>query len=163
MRTMTCRLGLLLVPLLAAGCGAGEGKVVGRVLFDGAPLPGGRVTFRPADPGQNTLSAELDRQGNYEIVLPAGEVRVCVDNRELEPPPPPIASQVPATLPPEIRGKLLGAAKPDAAPPKPAEDAPVKPSGRYVKIPERYYTVETSGLKFTVRRGDQKHDITLTK
>jgi hypothetical protein len=49
-----------------AGCGAGEGKVSGRVLFDGKPLPAGRVTFRPADSRMNSVSVELDEQGNIK-------------------------------------------------------------------------------------------------
>ena len=87
MKLMAAGAGLVLLLPLVVGCGPGQGNVSGRVLFNGAPLPGGRVTFRPADPRQNSVSAEIDRQGNYQAVLPAGEVKVCVDNRELEPPP----------------------------------------------------------------------------
>ena len=35
--------------------------------------------------------------------------------------------------------------------------------GKYVAIPRKYYDISTSGLKFTVTRGDQTHDIELTK
>ena len=34
--------------------------------------------------------------------------------------------------------------------------------GTYVEIPRRYYYAEGSGLKYTVQRGDQTHDIELT-
>jgi hypothetical protein len=156
------RLGLLLLLPAVAGCGSGQGKVSGRVLYGGAPLPGGRVTFRPADPKQNSVSAELDAQGNYQVVLPAGEVKVCVDNRELEPAPPLGGTVLPPGLSPEVR-KALGAGKPNRSRPNPPDDAPEKPSGRYVKIPDRYYEIETSGLQFTVEGGDQKRDIELTK
>jgi hypothetical protein len=156
------RVGLLLVLLLLMGCGPGHGHVSGRVLYNGVPLPAGRVTFRPADPRQNSVSAELDEQGNYQAVLPAGEVQVCVDNREWEPPPGPLASRLPPDLPPEVR-KALGGGRPDRPAPKPPENAPRRTASRYVKIPDRYYDLETSGLQLTVARGEQKHDIELTK
>jgi hypothetical protein len=35
--------------------------------------------------------------------------------------------------------------------------------GKYVAIPKKYYDIKTSGLQFTVQRGDQKHDIELSK
>jgi hypothetical protein len=154
---LASRLGLLLLLPVVTGCGPGQGKVSGRVLYNGAPLPGGRVTFRPADPRQNSVSAELDEQGNYEVVLPAGEVEVSVDNRELEPSGL-LGGPLPPGLPPDVR-KALGGAGTD----KPGPKSPVKPSRRYVRIPDRYYITETSGLRFTVERGEQRHDIGLKK
>jgi hypothetical protein len=155
------RVGLVLGLAALAGCDPGQGKVAGRVLYDGAPLPGGLVTFRPADPRQNAVSAELDAQGNYAAVLPVGEVQVSIDNREMEPRAPRPAG-LPPGLPPEV-GKALGGAKTDGAPPKAEEPPPERPRGRYVKIPERYHDVATSGLRFTVGRGEQKQDFELTK
>jgi hypothetical protein len=152
--------GVLLLLLAAAGCGSGEGTVSGRVLYNGKPLPAGRVTFRPADPRQNSVSAELDEQGAYQVVLPTGEVKVSVDNREWEPPPAAITGRMPPGLPPDVQ-KALGGGRPDQPPPKPPENAPRRSTGRYVKIPDRYYAIETSGLQFTVARGEQKHDLEL--
>jgi hypothetical protein len=161
--TLACRrrlaggvLGLVLV-LAAAGCGAGEGRVSGRVLYNGRPLPGGRVTFRPADPRQNSVSAALDEGGNYTAVLPAGPVQVSVDNRELEPHAS-LAGLAPANLAPDVR-KVLG----NPAPGKPSHpgDGSDNHAGNYVKIPDRYYDVESSGLDFTVTGGEQPHDIEL--
>ena len=156
------RFGLLLFISLALGCGAGEGKVSGRVLFDGKPLPGGSVTFRPADPLQNNVSAELDGQGNYEAVLPAGEVMVCVDNRQLEPRAPATPEKLPKGLSSDAL-KAIGADKPDKSAPKPKENVPGKGNGKYVKIPIKYYNTDTSELQFKVERGDQKHDFLLAK
>jgi hypothetical protein len=153
--------GLLLLLPLVAGCEAGQGQVSGRVLFDGKPLPGGRVTFRPAAPRQNSVSAELDAEGKFQVVLPAGEVQVCIDNRELEPRGAAIGTVTPPNLSPEMK-KLLGGDRPDRAPPKPP-DAAERPAGRYVPIPERYHALETSGLQFTVKRGEQQHDLELSK
>ena len=147
----------------AAGCGPGWGKVSGRVLYKGAPLPGGRLTFRPADPAQNSVSVELDGQGNYQAVLPVGGVKVCVDNRQLAPRAGG-ARGLPANLPlsPALREKLGGGGG-DRPAPKSGEKVPRKSSGRFVPIPKKYYTVEKSGLEVTVKGGSQKHDIELTK
>lgn len=149
----------LLAGAFAAGCGPGQVNVSGRVLYDGAPLPGGWVTFRPADSGQNAITARIDEQGRYQAVLPAGDVQACVDNRDLAPrePSPPVA------LPPDIKNAIEKAggkvpAAPAAAPPK----EPAAP-GKYVEIPTRYYEAETSGLQFTVSAATKEHDIKLTK
>ena len=153
------RFGLLVVLALAAGCG-GQGKVTGRVLYDGQPLPGGRVTFRPADDRQNTVTALIDENGNYEAQLPVGQVRIAVDNRELERP----ADRVPQApaLPPGLKVPAVPNAPPGApAAPPPREGAPPARPGRYVEIPERFYDVDSSGLTYTVTRGEQSHDIDL--
>jgi hypothetical protein len=155
------RFGLLLpvLPLLV-GCGGGTVKVSGRVFYKGEPLPGGSVSFRPVDPKQNSVSADLDDEGHYEATLPIGEVQVSVDNRELEPRALG-ASGIPVNLPPEVR-KKLAQVKPAANPPAAKnDDAPTKPRGRYVRIPNKYYEVETSGLQFKVESGNPQHDIEL--
>lgn len=149
--------------VLALGCGGpGEGAVSGQVLFDGKPLPGGRLTFRPGDPRQNAVSAEIDERGNFQAVLPAGEVSICIDNRELEPPPRLIAA-VPPGLSPEFQKALASSKVSRIEPPTPAAAAQEQPAGRYVKIPERYYTIEDSQLKFTVAPGEQRQNIELKK
>ena len=152
--------GLLLLPLLA-GCGAATSKVSGRVLYKGVPLPGGLVTFQPANPKYNSVAVPIDEQGHYEATLPVGEVQVSVENRHLQP-----RSDgprgVPPNLPPEVQ-QALGKAKPQAAPPPPADKpAAAKPRGNYVPIPDKYHSIETSGLTFTVEPGNPKHDIELT-
>ncbi|MCI0380425.1 MAG: hypothetical protein L0215_22805 [Gemmataceae bacterium] len=86
-------------------------------------------------------------------VLPSGEVKVCVDNRELEPTGP-IDFVLPPGLPPEV-AKALQSSK--------SSGQASKSSNRFVRIPEKYHDIETSDLKFTVQGGDQKHDIELKK
>ena len=147
-------LALAMLPLLV-GCGPSSGKVTGRVLLDGTPLPGGRVTFRPANPAENSVSVELNEQGQFEAMLPIGEVLVSVDNREFQPRPPRGAIALPA-LSPELQSKIATEA-PQATP------TPNVRSGRYVPISSRYYNAETAGLGFTVKGGDQLRDIELTK
>jgi hypothetical protein len=150
------RVGLLLLLSLAAGCGPGRSAVSGRVLLDGQPLPGGRVTFRPADSRENAVSAELDEQGNYQAVLPAGDVLVSVDNRELDdstgrtgglPPDLPLS--------PEARQQLGGGGLSTTKDPDKRADL-------YRPIPGRYYQAETAELGFAVKGGDMKHDIELS-
>ena len=158
------RLALPLLFLVVTGCGPKTAKVSGTVLYDGKPLPGGRVTFRPEDPKRNSVMVELDEQGNYQTELPVGEVQVSVDNRELEPVPAAPAGGLPDFLPAEARQKLSGAAKSGDAPADaPPPNAPDKLPGKYVPIPERYYTIEKSGLKFTVHGPEQKQNIELTR
>ncbi len=78
---------LALCLAFAVGCGPRTGIVTGEVSYKGKPIPGGLLTFRPADPAQNSASYELDRDGKFKIELPVGEVQICIDNREFEPQP----------------------------------------------------------------------------
>jgi hypothetical protein len=148
-----------LILALAAGCG-GRGTVSGQVLYKGKPVPGGWVTFRPVDASANTVNARIDQNGHYEATLPTGEVKIAVDNRDLAPLP--VENSSGPAMPPMM--KLPPGVKPgpQAAPAgvQPA-DAPEKVPGDYVPIPDEYYTVETSHLTYTVKRGTQTHDIEL--
>ncbi len=163
LRGVVSGLGLFVPFALAAGCSSASemGTVSGRVLFNGKPLPGGFVLFRPANPRLNSVTVEIDEQGNYQAVVPAGDVKVSVDNRELEPRNARDAGPAPA-LPADLL-KKMGAVKPDTPPPEAPADAPDRPSGRYVPIPEKYSDTAKSGLGFTVFPGEQNHDIVLSK
>ncbi|HTU19900.1 MAG TPA: hypothetical protein VMG10_17690 [Gemmataceae bacterium] len=97
-------------------------------------------------PRSSPIVVSLDDQGHYEATLPLGEVRVAVDNRELKPQEKPSPGKV----------------KPKAAPPPPAGNPlAVKPPGKYVPIPSKYCSIETSGLSFTVEPGEHQHDLKL--
>jgi hypothetical protein len=157
-----CRLGLLLILPLVVGCGQSQGKVTGRVLIDGKPLPGGIVMFIPADPKKNSMSVLMDEQGNYEVVLPAGEVKVSVDNRQLAPHPR-MATVAQLNLPADVKKLVMAKGAPPPPPPDdPGNLAVGQQVGRYVKIPDKYYDAATSGLGFKVQGGDQPHDIELS-
>src|SRR5581483_3518786 len=141
----------------AAGCGQSPGHVSGQVLFNGKPLPGGYITFLPKDPKYGSVATSLDEQGHFSVTLPAGEVRVGIDNRELEPRKPiHFTPKLPASV-----GKAIGNPPPEPAPAAPPAAAGGN-SSRYVKIPDKYYDAATSGLDFKVQSGDQTHNIELS-
>jgi len=164
---------LLLMLLAIAGCGPGSGKVSGQVLFDGKPLPGGIVMFRPLDTTRNPVTAQIDANGNYEATVPGGDCKIGVDNRALRNPSagPVGISGGGAPITEGRRGLPKGApigppkgsigdiAKEKGAP----EVVTQKQAGTYVDIPKQYYDPETSGLTLTVKSGNQTHKIELTK
>lgn len=169
-------LGLPFFLAILAGCSPTAVRVSGTVTYKGQPLPGGLITFRPVDGQYNSVTADIDPQGQYSVDLPAGEVMVVIDNRRLGSgsegggettlvigPPPGVP------LAPEMRAKLGGAPRAKAAseshPPSGPKSGP--PSGptsarRYVAIPAKYYTAETSGLNFTVSGKEQTQNFELT-
>jgi hypothetical protein len=163
--------GLLAVGLFVVVSGCGDATVSGRVLFDGRPLPGGRLTFLPADSSRGSIPSEISDQGNYQAVLPRGKIRVTVDNRELQGQGSQeggsVNTKLPKDLPlsPEVK-KLIAGVKDQKAPddaPKPPSSRPTKLTGTYIQIPEKYYFSDKAGLEFTVEGGTQEHDILLTQ
>ncbi len=127
-----------------AGCGGSRNpqhaEVSGKVLFQGKPLPGGKVTFVAVKGGFSAFGT-IDENGEYQIKAPIGEVEIGVTNRMLQP---------------RGEAKTMGRlAKAQAG-----ESPPVK--GRWVEIPSRYEDPAKSGLKYTVTRGPQTHDIELS-
>jgi hypothetical protein len=144
----------MLALVLLVGCGPGQGEVSGKVTYRGAPLPGGLVTFRPADARHNSVAVELAEDGSFKAVLPTGEVTASVDNLALAPAPDLDSGSLTVPLSPEAK-KALGS----TAQRRPTGGA--KRSSRYVEIPARYQDAETSGLKFTVKGGAQTQDLTL--
>lgn len=140
-------LGLL---ILMAGCnnirkGEEQAEVSGRVLFQGKPLPGGRVSFVAVNGGVGA-SETIDESGNYKIKAPIGDVKIGVDNSMLEP-------------------KRFGGGPPKSMkhpkPPNSSSDAK-SVKGQYVRIPREYKDPSTSGLSYTVQKGAQTHDIELS-
>jgi hypothetical protein len=164
-------LGLALSLGALAGCGGGMGKVSGMVTYNGQPVPGGQIAFRHVDGKYDLVTVGIDGLGRYWADLPSGEVMVLVDNRGLASGEGEQGNEGPAfsgpppgvPLAPDVRAKLGGGAPPPkrsggAAPKAKAPEG----AGKYVKIPEKYYTVETSGLKFTVTGGEQTQSFDLT-
>jgi hypothetical protein len=137
----------LSIASLCAGCRPQTGNVSGKVVYRGQPLPGGFVTFRPDDPNTNSVSYALEADGKFVVELPVGPVKVCVDNREFEPLPP--------TLPPSLPNVNLPAEV------KQAMSQPQQVSERWVKIPAKYYELESTDLSFEVVGGNQQQTLEL--
>jgi hypothetical protein len=131
---------------LMAGCGKSShsvehAEVTGKVLFNGKPLPGGKVTF-VAVQGGFAASGNIDENGAYQISAPIGEVEIGVDNQMLRPRGGP--RQIPHPQQP-------GSGE---------QGPPLK--GRWMDIPAVYSDPHTSGLKYTVQSGAQTHPIELS-
>jgi hypothetical protein len=156
------QIGLLALLPVVAGCNVGQAKVSGKVLYNGVPLPGAQILFRPADATQNAVIARADADGRYEALLPVGEVKVSVDNRD-QAPHSKGPGRAPPGLPPEVYQKLKGNGQPEAAAPKSGDNNPDKPAVKYIPIPPNYFDIETSGLGFRVEGGGgiQEHDLEL--
>ena len=130
------RLVLLVLLFTVAGCGPEMAKVKGRVKFVDKNLTAGTVGFMGKG-GQIAVS-QITSDGSYELTAPVGDVKITV--------------QVPAVLP--------------GTGPKPPPGVPdTRPTGSaakpVVKIPAKYLSPESSGLTYTVLKGEQTYDITL--
>lgn len=135
------------------GCGPRTGVVSGEATYKGKPIPGGLLTFRPVDESQNSASYELLRDGKFKIELPVGEMLICIDNREFEPRPATTPAIPPGmNLPPEVLKSMQASSKESS-----------KVSDRWVKLPEKYYQIETSDLKITVKGGEQSEVLEFTE
>ncbi len=113
--------------VLLAGCGRSSldrVSISGKVLYRGKPVTGGIVTFMSPKGFSNT--ATIDAEGNYQLMAPVGSLKIGVDNRMLQK---------------SARSSQSRMLKP------PTESASLQPiSGVYVPIPEKYSSVDTSGL-----------------
>lgn len=148
MKSLSFVLGLL---VCVTGCGPRFGEVSGEVTYQGKPVPGGLLTFRPQDESMNSVAYVLERDGKFKVTLPVGEVRVCIDNREFEPRPATMPALAPGlNLPPEVSKAMQESSKESS-----------RVSDRWVKLPPRYYELETSDLKFEVKGGEQTQTIDL--
>jgi hypothetical protein len=144
----------LLTTLAAAGCSKPKCTVSGKVLYKGAPLKGGIVTFINDD--GYSQPGTISEDGSYTIRgIHPGEVKITVETESVKP----------------TMEEKRGASKHPYQAPKPPggeEDlSGYQPKNvsdrakRYVRIPEKYGKAEESTLKFTVERGEQSFDITV--
>lgn len=118
-----------------------KGSISGVVTFGGTPLPGGRITFIPDQPGRPPASSMIDANGNYSIAsCPAGPCRITVETF----PPPPPAPEGPKDV--KLPGK-----------------APPAPVGVYVAIPPEYSSHEDSPLVYIVQPGRQTRAVNIPK
>lgn len=150
---------LLLLGLMAftAGCGPNykaRATVKGKVTFGNKALTTGSVMFHGKD--NITGSASIDKDGNYVMTdAPLGDVQITVSVPAM--PTGGLARGGPSPIKPPKDG---GSVNPD----DPGQRIPIMgemPRG-VVPIPEKYDKVETSGLTYTVEKGEHTHDINLT-
>jgi hypothetical protein len=134
---------LLLAALAAVGCpGGGRGTITGKVKVNSVALKGGRVTYLAAN-GQSRI-AEIEEDGSYTAVdVPAGPAKIGVETEYLLQ-----QSKLPNYMPADAQGG-------------PKLTNPEEAKRKYVKIPGTYTNPEESGLTWTVKRGNQEHDIEL--
>jgi hypothetical protein len=149
-------MGLVVLVLLIglAGCSPANlrAKVKGKVKFFDKTLTAGTVAFTSKDGRIGT--ANIDFEGNYEMNdAPVGEVTITVSVPRMPMGPMPGGAPKPPPGVPEMRppGEIGGGSTAPAIDPK-----------KIVQIPGKYEKAETSGLTFTVEKGQQTHDITLS-
>ncbi len=146
-RTPRSLAGAICLGLLAAtGCGGGTGTITGTVQFKDAPVRAGRVTF-VAVTGENTFgdskSCAILDDGTYTIKnAPTGEVKITVETFLRR-------TNVHSAMPKDLgKGMVPENSEGFTAPPE-----------KYVKLPDRYSSVQTTELTFKVKSGNQSHDI----
>jgi hypothetical protein len=126
----------LLVAL--AGCGNSAGAVSGKVLFQGQPLPAGRIVFLCQGGSKPVLTADI-KDGAYAIAdAPAGPAQVTVTTYQTNFTPVPGMVQSPDMPTGQV------------------------PTGPYVPIPARYGVPDSSGLTYDITPGSQTKDFQLT-
>ena len=129
-----CLISLILLGLALPGCDQPEARsrIVGKVTFQGQPVPQGRVYFSNSATGVN-MGAKLTQDGSYEVLtaqgagLPLGTYAVSVT------PPPPSFSANPSEAP--------------------------NTGGSYPNIPQKYRTPKTSELMLEAGEGENRLDI----
>lgn len=147
--------------LLPVGCGPNykaRAVVRGKVTTGGKHLTTGTVMFYGKD--GVTGSATIDPDGNYEMRdAPLGECKVTVTVPDL-----PMDPSVRARL----EGKGGGPKLPEGPKPPPGAEMPGGPPPPAARVPKevipvdpKYSDPNTSGLNFTVKKGEQTYDIDL--
>jgi hypothetical protein len=124
--------------------------VSGKVTLKDKVVKGGTVTFIAE--GKGTAVGSIGEDGMYKVTdVPTGPVKICVDTRSMNP---------------EARADKFTKYSPpkDSAAPKGFGAGPDRAEleRRYVPIPVRYASEETTDLTTTVSGGSQKYDIELT-
>jgi hypothetical protein len=119
-----------------------RGTTSGTVFYNGAPLPGGRITFYPEGKGKSPQSGVIDENGKYSVEgCLTGPVKVTLE-----------------TFPPDPKTKTAPAKD---GPPLIASSAKAKaiPTNN-IKLPAEYNDPKASPLSYTVTSGSQSKDFT---
>ena len=90
----------VLVPVFfVSGCGDGNIRVQGKVIYDGKPVQQGSVSF-VGEKGAGTVFGEKFSNGNYSVRVPKGEYLVKItgfETTKLDEPIPGVAGSAPTT------------------------------------------------------------------
>jgi hypothetical protein len=149
---------LLFLLLLVTGCSGSypKAKVKGWVKFDGKLVPYGKVSFI-SKAGNVEGTGDIDTDGTYEVPnAPVGEVTITVTTPPSGRPGGP-GGENDLAKPPGTMGPMR---PPGSADPK--ATAANFDASKIVAIPLKYGSVESSGLKYTVERGEQTKNIILS-
>ena len=129
--------------LALAGCGSGgTGVVAGKVTVNGKPLKKGLITFSSEVGNRDPFSAAI-KDGLYKTgEIPCGLAKVTVYPAQIDPS--------------EVTEDLKGSG--DRVP-----TAKVKPRERpHSEVPPKYGNTDTSGLTYTVKKGENEYSVDLT-
>jgi hypothetical protein len=150
--------GVVLVSMLVlAGCGGSKkgGTVSGKVSYPSADqlVKGGTINLHPSKEGGQPIMISIKPDGTFsQGGVAAGEYTVTVETESIKGMSAgsnPYAAQMGNMKPP-----------PGAESKMPKMDTSNMPS--YVKIPAKYGNPQTSGLKWTIEKGNQVKDLPLT-
>jgi len=148
--------------MATGGCGGGAPATIsGKVLYKGAPVTGGNVTFVSTE-GKMSKSASINEDGTYQIAdLPSGTFKICVETESFRPQVARTMSKAPGTggMPPAYSAPPGASEATGYRPPVPKD--PKELASRFVQIPSQYAKTETTDLTYTVKGGAQTHDIEL--
>ncbi len=143
----------VVVVCAVGGCGPdykARGTVKGKVTYNKKALTSGTVMFYGAS-NNITSSAVIDTEGNYVMNdAPLGEVKITVTVTALPPGKP--MKYGPAA---EGESKDPSGTVPDSIP------IMSKMPSSILRIDEKYSKPDTSGLSFTVEKGEQTHNLEL--
>jgi hypothetical protein len=138
---------LLCSLLLLCGCSSGDGKnadVMGKVTYNGAPVPAGTVQLVPLQGGSPQVLV-IGPDGAFHVgVVPLGEYKVAIETESVKDMfnrmfPAQAGPMDPAQLPAEMRAQV-----------------PV-----YVPIPPQYADPNTSGLSWDLKNATEKKNFEL--
>jgi hypothetical protein len=122
------------------GCAKGPPEltvVSGKVVMNGQPIRAGTVEFVTTDNIHSAI-ADLMADGTYRMPgAPVGPVRIAISTAGYDRAPPPNEEDGPVQNPKDRSGK----------------------NPRFVAVPAKYHTVETSDLSTTIEPGQNTYDI----
>ena len=135
--------------LMLAGCGGRSlGTVSGKVSYKGQPVKGGTVAIIPKAGG--VLQGPIQEDGSFSIdKVPTGPATITVETASVRPSGAKSAMPGPYSKIPQDVTRGFALAEKTGDP------------NRYVPIPERYGSHESSGLSMDVKSGPQTHDLDL--